>query len=277
MKQFTFTTRDKLCTDLGIMCIHANIYDTSPETVKDIEVTGAFSPLLLFEKNRERFKLIIKVVIKAMPNIDVRSDPKGEPNIYETLSHIREWYMSDHEDKPIHLSNVPDSYWEGFLYNIINIQDYNDNLVTCDLEFNCKPLRQLSLGDEPHDGEFISGQSNIIRALKTCAPSRPTIVISPPPGLNKLTIEISSGGNMVNNRMIKLNGLRALPPKKQLIISGELQECYYIDDNNTIIPCNHLMHGDFPEVFKGILEIRGSEMDVATPIPFKVYPRWRVI
>ena len=87
---------------------------------------------------------------------------------------------------------------------------------------------------------------------------------------------VISGEGANNTQLIRFEGLRALPQGKKLIVSSELQECYYID-NKTVIPCNHLMHGDFPEVYKGEFEIKGANIDLSVPVPFEVYPRWRVM
>lgn len=264
MKQFTFTTRGNTCTDFGIMCITANVFDTPPESFNEIEVLGAFSPLMLFTESQGRFELNIKVVIKAM------SDS------FTTMSQIKEWLMTDHEDKPIHLSNITDSYWEGFLAKITDFQDYNDNLITCTLVFNCKPLRQLLIGDEAQRGQFHNTQANYIRAFRKCNPSKPTIVINRPSGLDTLTIKINSGTGEWKSQVIALHGLLALPANKKLIISSELQECYYIGDNNVVIPCNHLMKGDFPILFNGEFEITGTNINISSSVPFEIYPRWRV-
>lgn len=263
MKQFTFTTRGNTCTDYGIMCVHANVLETPPETIDTKDIMGAFSPLMLFTESQPRFELKIKVVIQAMSDI------------YTTMSQIKEWLMTDHEDKPIYLSNIIDSYWEGFLYNISDIQDYNDTLVTCDLIFNCKPLRQLTLGDEPHGGQFNNSQTNYISALRKCNPSKPTIVITPTSGLDTMTIKVSSGVGEWQSQTFVLQGLLALPTNKQLIISSEMQECYYID-NKIVKPCNHLMKGDFPIVFNGEFSIHATNISNELSVPFKIYPRWRV-
>lgn len=262
MKTFTFNTRGKTSNEMGILCISANVFNISKNNFETKEVSGGYSPILLFNEMRDRFKLKIKVVIKGS-------------DIFNTVSQIRQWLMYDHADKPISLSNIKDSYYEGFLEDFDSVSDYNDTHVTCTLVFNCKPLRQLKLGDEGQEGQFTSGQSNFIRALQPCAPSKPTIVISPPNGLNTLTITINSGTSKA--QIINLNGIRAIPQGKKLIISSELQECYYIDDNKTLIPCNHLMKGDFPETFNGEFQITGSDIDLSVPVPFVVYPRWRVM
>lgn len=265
MKSFSFSTRGSSSKDYGIECISSNILAMSKLSYDKHTVRGADAPVLLFNDFRDRIVLSIEVVIKSTTNI------------YDSMDRISQWLMYDTSDLPIRFSNMRDKYYVGFFENFENIKEYNDCIAICTMKFNCKPLKYLDSGDNGEFGYFAPGQVSHIRAMRKCMRSRPRIEFTIPNGLQTLQIHISSGTGDYRKQSMIFEGLQAIPAEKTLIIDGERMECYYIDERKQVIPCNHLMKGDFPEVFDGEYKISGSGSNLSTPIPFKIYSRWRVL
>lgn len=262
MKSFEMITREHSTRDFFIKCVSANVYDSTDTKIEFIDVPGALSPGILDTKVLSRLELKIDCVLE-------------HEFVTHAYENVKAWLLRDRIDLPIRLTTHDDYYWEGFVEEITDIQEYNNNIMTFTLNCSCKAYKIYD-SDNEEVVTKLSPDATVFSTKHNVTLATPLLRFTKREGMTTFKLFYQFYDYRSRNTKLydfKLANLASIPNDKEVILDWELGDCYYIGSDKTIVPCNHLIYNFFEEIYSNSFQLYTEGVE---SLDIRIKPNWRV-
>lgn len=262
MKSFNLSTRGATNKEYYMKCISVNSYDCKTSNVDYVEIPGALSPGVIDTHITDRLKLEVKCIIE-------------HEQVAKAFDNMKAWLYRDKIDLPIKLTSHNDYYWEGFLADIKDIDEYNGKAITFTLEFSCKAYKVYTEGAKYVD-VLATNSEQTISTFRHVTVAKPIMKFIKHTGLTSFDLHymhFDEYNRIYQDNVFNFINLDSIPDNTELILDWELMDCYYIGRDGRAVACNHLINNFFYDINSNKFSIK---IEGADSVAFKIQPRWRV-
>lgn len=254
-------TRNKSTKDMGVLCIKANVYDSSKTKIEYTDVPGALSPVTV------NTDVVPRLTIKMECGIVGYDVPSK-------LEELKDWLMSDYVDLPIRFSTHFNYYWEGYVEDITDIEEYNRTSAKFNIIINCVGYKVYETGAIGKK-LVLTNTDYVVGTHHRVSIATPVVKFVKTDGLKSFKLHYSYFDN--NKRanienVFDFSNLDSLPTGKELILDWVNQDFYYIS-NGVPVPCNTLINNMFYNIPSNTFKVRVEGVD---SLAVEVTPYWRV-